>query len=382
MSEILSYGKKIDTTNILNISQAKKKMKNKKCIVVTGVTGQDGSHMIDYLLKNTNDYIIFGGVRRLSVYNHKNISHIDSDRFYLINFDLSDGHIISKIFELLTPTYFINFAAQSYVGSSWDFPQQTWNVNSTSIIHILESLRTFSPKCRFYQAGSSEEFGNVSYSPQDEKHPLKPRSPYGASKVAARTIVKTWKESYNLFAIQGWLFNHEGTRRGEEFITRKITKNVAYIKYCLEYGYDIKSFSVGNIYSQRDWSDAEDFVDGVWKMINNNEPKEYVLASGVTTTVKDFISIAFKEVGIDAIWENKTNDNLNEICYFMNKDQKVVLVTINEKFYRPCEVDLLLGDSTLARKELNWKPKLDINGLVKKMVKYDLDEIMEKDRRR
>lgn len=377
-----SYAKKIDSANILNIVQAKKHLGNKKCIVVTGVTGQDGSHMVDYLLKNTSDYIIFGGVRRLSVYNHKNISHIDSDRFHLINFDLSDGHVISKIFELLKPSYFINFAAQSYVGSSWDFPHQTWTVNSTSIIHILESLRTFCPKCRFYQAGSSEEFGNVSYSPQDEKHPLKPRSPYGASKVASRTIVKTWRESYNLFAIQGWLFNHEGTRRGEEFITRKITKNVAHIKYCLEYGFNINGFSVGNIYSKRDWSDAEDFVDGVWKMLNNSEPNEYVLASGVTTTVKDFISMTFKEVGIDAIWENKTNDNLNEICYFMNKNEKVVLVTINENFYRPAEVDLLLGDSTLAQKELNWKPKLDIHGLVKKMVNHDYNELMRKDRRK
>lgn len=377
-----SYSKKIDSANILNIAQAKKHLGNKKCIVVTGVTGQDGSHMVDYLLKNTSDYIIFGGVRRLSVYNHKNITHIDSDRFHLINFDLSDGHVISKIFELLNPSYFINFAAQSYVGSSWDFPHQTWTVNSTSIIHILESLRSFSPKCRFYQAGSSEEFGNVSYSPQDEKHPLKPRSPYGASKVASRTIVKTWRESYNLFAIQGWLFNHEGTRRGEEFITRKITKNVAHIKYCLEYGFNINGFSVGNIYSKRDWSDAEDFVDGVWKMLNNSEPNEYVLASGVTTTVKDFISMTFKEVGIDAIWENKTNDNLNEICYFMNKNEKVVLVTINEKFYRPAEVELLLGDSTLAQKELNWKPKLDIHGLVKKMVNHDYNELMRKDRRK
>ena len=161
MEKKLSHSKKIDTVDILNIGQAKKYLKNKKCIVITGVTGQDGSHMIDYLLKNTEDYIIFGGVRRLSIYNHKNIKHIHSDRFRLINFDLTDSHIILKIFELLKPSYFINFAAQSFVGSSWDFPEQTWNVNSTSIIHILENIRTFAPKCRFYQAGSSEEFGNV-----------------------------------------------------------------------------------------------------------------------------------------------------------------------------------------------------------------------------
>lgn len=372
----MGYNKKIDTINIYNIRQAQKILNNRKCIVITGVTGQDGSHMVDYLLENTSEYIIFGGARRLSIYNHKNIKHIDSDRFYLINFDLTDSHVISKTFELLKPSYFINFAAQSYVGSSWDFPEQTWNTNSTAIIHILESLRTYVPTCRFYQAGSSEEFGNVSYSPQDENHPLKPRSPYGASKVAARTIVKTWRESYNLFAIQGWLFNHEGTRRGEEFITRKITKNVAHIKYCLDNNFKVEPFSVGNIYSHRDWSDAEDFIDGVWKMLNNSEPKEYVLASGETTTVKDFISMAFKELEINGKWENKTDDNLNEIYYMMHKGKRIELVNINEKFYRPAEVDLLLGDSTLARKELNWKPKLNIRGLIKKMVKHDYNDLL------
>ena len=381
MSE-LSFSKKIDTVNILNITQAKKYLNNQKCIIITGVTGQDGSHMVDYLLKNTSEYIIFGGARRLSIYNHKNIKHINSDRFRLINFDLTDSHVISKIFELLNPSYFLNFAAQSYVGSSWDFPEQTWNTNSTSIIHILESLRTYSPNCRFYQAGSSEEFGNVEYSPQNENHPLKPRSPYGASKVGARTIVKTWRDSYNLFAIQGWLFNHEGTRRGEEFITRKITKNVAFIKYCFDYNFKVKPFSVGNIYAIRDWSDAEDFMDGVWKMLNNSEPKEYILASGKTTSVKDFISMAFKEIGINGIWENKTDDNLNEKYYVIKNDKKIELVNIDKKFYRPAEVELLCGDSSLAKKELNWKPKLDINGLIKKMVKYDYNELIKLDRRK
>jgi len=265
MQKHLYHSKKIDTVDILNIDKAGKILNKKKCIIVTGVTGQDGSHMVDYLLKNTTDYIIFGGVRRLSIYNHKNISHINSDRFYLINFDLTDSHTINSIFYKLQPSYFINFAAQSYVGSSWDFPEQTWTTNSTSIIHILESMKNHCPECRLYQAGSSEEFGNVSYSPQDEKHPLKPRSPYGASKVASRVLIKTWRESYNLFAIQGWLFNHEGTRRGEEFVTRKITKNVAYIDYCIKNNIPVKPFSVGNIYAKRDWSDAEDFVLGFGK---------------------------------------------------------------------------------------------------------------------
>ena len=220
---------------ILTISQATEFLQRRKCIVISGVTGQDGSHMVDYLLENTNDYVIFGGARRSSTYNHQNIQHIDSKRFCLINFDLNDSHVISEIFELLKPSYFLNFAAQSYVGCSWDYPEQTWNTNATSIIHILEGIRTQAPKCRFYQAGSSEEFGNIQYSPQNEKHPLNPINPYGASKVASRVIVNTWRKSYNLFAIQGWLFNHGGTRRSEEFISRKISKGVAYIKYCFEF---------------------------------------------------------------------------------------------------------------------------------------------------
>lgn len=375
----LYHSKKIDTVDILNINKAKEVLNNRKCIVITGVTGQDGSHMIDYLLKNTTDYIIFGGVRRLSIYNHKNIKHVNDNRFYLINFDLTDSHTINSIFQNLNPSYFINFAAQSYVGSSWDFPQQTWATNSTSIIHILESLRNHCPDCRLYQAGSSEEFGNVSYSPQDEKHPLKPRSPYGASKVASRVLIKTWRESYNLFAIQGWLFNHEGTRRGEEFVTRKITKNVAHIKFCLENNMNFQPLSVGNIYAKRDWSDAEDFIDGVWKMLNNDTPVEYVLSSGETHTVKEFITTAFKELNIDGVWEGK---DLEEKFYTNVKDGKKLLVQIDEKFYRPAEVELLLGDSSLARQNLGWEPQSNFSDLIKKMVNHDYKDIIKESRRK
>jgi len=371
----LYSSKKIDTVDILNIEKAKTILNNNKCIIVTGVTGQDGSHMVDYLLKNTTDYIIFGGVRRLSIYNHKNINHITDDRFYLINFDLTDSHTIDSIFNNLKPSYFINFAAQSYVGSSWDFPQHTWNTNSTAIIHILESMKTHCPSCRLYQAGSSEEFGNVSYSPQDEKHPLKPRSPYGASKVASRVLIKTWRESYNLFAIQGWLFNHEGVRRGEEFITRKISKNVAYIKYCIENNIKFNPLTVGNIYAKRDWSDAEDFVDGVWKMLNNDEPKEYVLSSGEEHNVKEFIGAAFNVLNIDGTWEGGDDNKLNEKYYTTINGIKTILVEIDEKYYRPAEVDQLLGDSSLARKELGWKSNISFDELVKKMVLHDYKDV-------
>jgi len=362
-------GKKIDHMNILNIEEAIKFSSEKKSIIVTGVTGQDGSHMVDYLLANT-DYEIFGCVRRLSVYNHKNISHINNERFHLINFDLIDSHSIARIIEKIKPDYFINLAAQSFVGSSWDFARQTWETNSTSTLNILESIRLYHPTCRFYQAGSSEEFGDVSYSPQDELHPLRPRSPYGASKTASRQLVKVWRDSYNLYAVQGWLFNHEGTRRGEEFVTRKITKAVTRIKNAINNEVPYNILELGNLDAKRDWSDAEDFVEGIWLMLNQESPKEYVLSSNETHSIREFVELAFKEVGISGYWHG---EGINE--NYIDKNSGRVLVAINSKFYRPAEVELLWGDSTKARTELNWIPKTSFENLVSKMVSNDLDEL-------
>jgi len=369
------YGKKIDTANILNIEDASKLIKERKVIIITGVTGQDGSHMADFLLNNTN-YLIFGGVRRLSVYNHENIKHIKSDRFHLINFDLTDAHSIARTVEKLQPDYFINFAAQSFVASSWDFARQTWQTNSTAILDILEAIRLYKPSCRLYQAGSSEEFGNIEYSPQDEKHPLKPRSPYGASKAASRQLVKVYKESYNIYAIQGWLFNHEGTRRGEEFVTRKITKNIARIYHAIKNNQNFQPLELGNIEAKRDWSDAEDFVEGVWMMLNqdkynlnyNGDPKEYVFSSNETHTIREFVEKAFNIAGINGKW---IGENESEQYVSNNK----TLVQINPKFYRPAEVELLLGNSDRARKELGWKPRASFEDLVKKMVKNDIENV-------
>jgi GDPmannose 4,6-dehydratase len=370
------HGKKIDTANILNIEDASKLIKGRKTIVITGVTGQDGSHMADFLLKNT-DYLIFGGVRRLSVYNHENIKHIKSDRFHLINFDLTDSHAIARTVEKIQPDYFINFAAQSFVASSWDFARQTWATNSTSVLDILEAIRLYKPSCRLYQAGSSEEFGNIEYAPQDENHPLKPRSPYGASKAASRQLVKVYRESYDIYAIQGWLFNHEGTRRGEEFVTRKITKNVARIYNAIKNNKEFQPLELGNIEAKRDWSDAEDFVEGVWLMLNQEKynlnydgiPKEYVFSSNETHTIKEFAEKAFKCAGIKGEWVGQ-----NEHAIFVDKDKKV-LIQINPKFYRPAEVELLLGNSNKARKELNWKPKISFDNLIEKMIKSDLENV-------
>lgn len=366
------------TMDILNINDAKVLIGTNKVVFVTGVTGQDGSHMVDYLLKTT-DYLIFGGARRLSIKNHENISHLENNpRFHLVNFDLSDAHSISKIVESLKPDYFINLAAQTFVGSSWDFPAQTWECNTTGVIHILEAIRQHKPSCRFYNAGSSEEYGNVVYTPQDENHPARPRSPYGASKSAARQLVKVYRESYNLYAIQGLLFNHEGTRRGEEFVTRKITKGVARIKKAILEGKSFEPIELGNVKAKRDWSDAEDFVDGIWKMMNQVAPNEYVLSSNETNTIESFVWHAFKAADIEGAWHGEAESSEFSISTkdAIKYDPVVsVLVKINPKFYRPAEVELLLGDSSKARRELGWKPETSFEQLVDKMVKNDLKQI-------
>lgn len=388
--------------NILSIDEAKKLSQGKKSIIITGTTGQDGSFMADYLLKNT-DYEIFGGARRLSVSNHANIDHLVTEkRFHLINFDLTDAHSISQIISQLHPNYFINFAAQSFVKSSWDFPAQTWDTNTKSIIYILEAIRLHCPTCRFYNAGSSEEFGNVIYSPQDENHPLRPRSPYGASKAAARQIVKVYRDSYALYAIQGWLFNHEGIRRGEEFVTRKITKAVNRIDAAICNNVPFEPLELGNIDAERDWSDAEDCVDAIWRMLNQelynkelnakhfeewyelyNEEmnkkqmteweskriKEYVVSSGEAHSIREFVDKAFQVVGMKGVWEF---EGLNA-RYRYNDDcgNDHILVKINPTFYRPAEVERLLGNPNAIKEELGWSPKTAFDVLVAKMVLTD-----------
>ena len=206
----------------------------------------------------------------------------------------------------------------------------------------------------------------------DEKHPLRPRSPYGASKAAARHIVKVWRESYNLYAVQGWLFNHEGTRRGKDFVTRKITSNVARIKKDLDSGIKPQPLELGNLSSKRDWSDAEDFVDGVWKMLNQWKPIDYVLSSNETHTVREFVELAFAAAGIEGVWLGDEG-TINEI--FIHKDLKYPLTVVNPKFFRKAEVDILLGNSHLAQHELGWKPKISFFQLVKRMVESDLQKI-------
>ena len=385
---------------ILSIDESKKFASEKIVVIVTGTTGQDGSFMADYLLKNPHPLEdvpleIFGGARRLSVSNHENIKHLEHEsRFHLINFDLTDAHSIAQTISQLHPSYFINFAAQSFVKSSWDFPAQTWDTNTMSIIHILEAIRLHCPSCRFYNAGSSEEFGDVLYMPQDENHPMRPRSPYGASKAAARQLVKVYRESYGLYAIQGWLFNHESTRRGEEFVTRKITKGAASIKREIDAGVNIVPLELGNLNARRDWTDAKDCVDAVWRMLNqevyHNDMlapfeykgkvattadlsklvREYVVSSGENHTVKEFVDEAFTAAGIQGVWEfegERERYRYNDGC-----GNDYVFVQINPSFYRPAEVDVLLGNPSKIAEELGWKPTTTFKQLVKKMMDKDL----------
>ena len=339
-----------------------------KKILITGVTGQDGSNMVRFLLKNT-DLFIYGAVRRLSVPNYDNINDIKDTRFKLINLDLLDQQSINNSVKKIRPDYIINFAAQSFVGESWNSPVSTFTTNTLPVIYFLESIKEFVPHCRFYSAGSSEEMGDIDYSPQDLKHPMKPRSPNGASKCAARHLVKVYRESYNIFAIHCILFNHEGIRRGKEFVTRKITSNIARIKKQLENGEIItEPLELGNINSIRDWSDSEDFVEAVWIMLNRDEPREYVLSSNEFHTVKEFLELTCEYAGLKVEWKNDTEDEVNiELLY-----NGQVIMRINPELYRLAEVELLFGDSTETRNVINWEPKVSFKELVKKMIDWDI----------
>jgi len=347
-----------------------------KKVLITGILGQDGANMVEYLLKNT-DAKIYGMMRRSANPNYKNCSNfMSSERFEFIYGDLTDSVSIDNLVRNIKPDYFINFGAQSFVGCSWDMPLQTFDTNATGVVRCLEAIRRFHPSCRFYSSGSSEEFGNVVYTPQNLMHPLMPRSPYGASKASCRHIVKVYRESYNLYAVHGLLFNHEGTKRGEEFVTRKITKGVARIYHSIKNQQPFNPIELGNLDAKRDWSDSEDFVDGVWKMLNQQKPKDYVLSSDETHSIREFVEKAFEAAKIKGVWNGKgikEQFSISTESYQKINGHSSVLVKINEKFYRPAEVDLLLGDSTIARKELKWEPKVSFEKLISKMVQFDID---------
>ena len=351
-----------------------------KKILITGVTGQDGSLMADYILNTFKDMYVYGAARRLSVPNHQNINYLKNNpRFKLVELDITDPESINSAVSEILPDYFINFAANSFVGNSWKMPINHMQTNAMAVLYCLEAIKNIKPDTKFYNAGSSEQFGDVDYVPQDIKHPFKPRSPYGVSKCTAHHLVKVYRESYNLFAVQGILFNHEGVRRGEEFVTRKITKNVARIANAIKYDYKYEPLELGNINSKRDWSDAEDFVKGVWLMLNQDKPKDYVLSSNETHSIKEFVELSFKFAGIEGRWVGQeVNEKFVLRKYKTEKffyEDEPILMKINTKFYRPAEVELLLGDSTPARTELNWIPEISFEKLVERMTLNDLDNV-------
>ena len=354
-------------------------------VIVTGILGQDGANMVEFLLDNEtlherfrkgigDEIKVYGMMRRSSNPNFINTHKFkNNNNFKFVYGDLTDDVNIDRLVKDIQPDYFINFAANSFVGCSWDMPEQVLDANAIGVLRCMESIRKFKPDCRFYSAGSSEEFGDVDYSPQDINHPIKPRSPYGASKACARHLVKVYRESYGMYAVHGILFNHEGTKRGEEFVTRKITKGVARIKHNPD---SFDPIELGNIYAKRDWSDSEDFVEGVWIMLNQDEPKDYILSSGETHSIKQFVTRAFECADIYGSWVEVEGRPLATKFALGMEDYKP-LVTINEEFYRPAEVDVLLGDSTPIREELGWKPKISFDMLVEKMVKFDIEDYKE-----
>lgn len=348
-----------------------------KRVIITGVTGQDGSYMADFLLEHT-DCEVFGMIRRASKPDYSNIKPaLANPRFRFVTGDLADANSLENLVREIQPDYFINFASQSFVGASWQIPEQTFDVTATGVLRILESIRKHAPQCRFYSAGSSEEMGDVMYAPQDLKHPIRPRSPYGAAKAAARHITKVYRESYNLFATHCILYNHESERRGEEFVTRKISKGVARIFQSIMNGKPIIPIELGNIDSKRDWSHAKDFVEAIWLILNQDTPKEYILSSNETHSIREFVEKSFWNIGMRGEWgfldDNGEGATPEKEAYFSKGGD--ILIKINPKFYRPAEVDLLWGDSSIARKELNWKPKISFDKLVHLMVNSDINEL-------
>lgn len=359
---------------------------NVKKVIVTGANGQTGSYMVEYLLKNTN-YKIIGTIRRTSQLIDSNLREsLKNPRFKLAQLQLTDAISVQNLIEKENPDYFINFGGQTFVADSWNNPVEYIQTNSISLIYILEAIKKYVPYCRIYSSGSSEQFGNVKYSPQDEQHPMSPRSIYGVSKCAASHICKIYRESYGMYIVHGILFNHESPRRQEYFVTRKITKAVGRINKALKFNQTFESLELGNIYSKRDWSDVEDVVDAVWKMLNQelynyklihssrevviNNLKEYVVSSGESHTIKEFVDTAFEIAGISGVWEFEglqERYRYNDGC-----GNDYILVKINPSFYRPAEVDSLCGNSTLIRKELGWNPKTTFKELVRKMVAGDL----------
>ncbi len=340
-----------------------KGVKKMKKAIVTGITGQDGAYLVELLLEK--GYEVYGTFRRTSSVNFWRIEELGIDKhenLHLYEYDLTDQANSVRMLMEIQPDEIYNLAAQSFVGVSFEQPLATANITGLGAVHLLEAIRIVNPKIKYYQASTSEMFGEVQEVPQTEKTPLYPRSPYGVAKQYAHWMTINYRESYNIFASCGILFNHESPLRGQEFVTRKITDAVAKIKLGkLEY------LELGNMNAKRDWGFAKDYVEGMYLMLQADKPDVYVLATNRTETVRDFVTMSFKAVNIDLEFSGK-----DELEIGKDKSTGKIVVKVNTKFYRPCEVDLLIGNPEKAKNNLGWEPKTTLEELCTMMVKEDL----------
>src|SRR3954467_9839896 len=346
-----------------------------KKALITGVTGQDGAYLAEFLLKK--GYEVHGVKRRTSLFNTDRIDHLYKDphekgvKLFLHHGDMTDSSSLTRIIQQVLPDEIYNLAAQSHVQVSFEEPEHTANSDAIGPLRILEAMRILGleKKTRFYQASTSELYGLVQEIPQKETTPFYPRSPYGVAKLYGFWITKNYRESYGMYACNGILFNHESPLRGETFVTRKITRAVAKISLGMQ-----EKLFMGNIDSERDWGHAKDYVEGMWRMLQQPEPDDFVLATGIKITVREFLNMAFAEVGITLRWEGKGEDEKG-----IDAANGNVLVEIDPKYYRPAEVDLLVGDATKAREKMGWKPTYTVAELCKEMVQADL-ELFKRDK--
>jgi len=334
-----------------------------KKAIVTGITGQDGAYLVELLL--AKGYEVYGTYRRTSSVNFWRLEELGVDtheNLHLVEYDLTDQANSIRMVMEIQPDEIYNLAAQSFVGVSFEQPLATAHITGLGCVHLLEAIRIVNPKIRFYQASTSEMFGEVQEIPQKESTPFYPRSPYGVAKLYAHWMVINYRESYDMFACSGILFNHESPLRGKEFVTRKITDSVAKIKLgkldCIE---------LGNMDAKRDWGFAKDYVEGMYLMLQADKADTYVLATNRTETVRDFVTMAFKGAGIEVEFKGSGEDEIA-----INKANGETVVRVNPKFYRPAEVELLIGNPQKAKDELGWEPKCNLEELCGMMVKEDL----------
>lgn len=382
LADIIDYSKHNTITNSSYSSHISCQINNNNNIdsqskpraLITGINGQVGSYLAELLI--SKGYQVHGMIRRESSLNSLRLMHLYDDKvnrtsknLELHYGDLTDGHSLFKLISTIKPDEVYNLAAQSHVKISFDMAEMTGNTNALGTLRLIEAIRECrnsnicSKEIKFYQASTSELFGgSINQIPQNELTPFHPRSPYGCAKLYAHSLVVNYRESYNMFAVNGILFNHESPRRGENFVTRKISRSVAEIKLGRR-----EYFELGNLDSRRDWGHARDYVEAMWLMLQSYEPKDYVIASGESHSVRDFVEEAFEVVSLPIKW---IGSGLDEVG--LDQDGKT-RVKVSEKFFRPADVDHLLGDSSLARKELNWRPKIPFKSLVKEMILSDLD---------